>query len=357
MHIGIDVQTTLGEKTGFGFYVSNLTKKLKQFDRHNKYSLFKPDTAEDFSTPQRFIWDQIKFPSLAAKNKVNILHQPCFSAPVFHDGMKVVVTIHDLIAIRFGQDIPFFSRQFFGRWMPFCYRYADEIIAISEHTKKDIIKLLHLPEEKITVIPLAADKIFTPDKNKERIEKIKKKYHIKQKYLLHIGTINPRKNLEFLIDIFAVLVKEEKNMQLVITGKKGWYYEGLFSKVEKLGLENNVIFTGYIADEDKPVLYNGASIFLFPSIYEGFGLPPLEAMACGTPVICSNTSSIPEVVGDGGILLSPTDKLGWVRNVKYLLNNKKIMQRYAKKAIDQAQLFSWDRCANETIKIYEKLCQ
>lgn len=353
MRIGIDIQTTLGEKTGFGFYVSNLVKHLKDIDNSNKYLLFKPETEEDFSAPQRFIWDQVKFPKLAKKNKVDILHQPCFSAPIFHDGMKIVVTIHDLIAIRFGKDIPFYSRQYFGRWMPFSYRYADEIIAVSEYTKKDIIKLLNIPDKKITVIPLAVDDCFKEIHDKEVINAVKNKYHITGNYLLHLGTINPRKNLEFLIEVFSAL--EDNNLKLVITGKKGWYYEGLFDLVKKLGLEDRVIFTGYIDDEDKPALYNGASIFLFPSIYEGFGLPPLEAMACGTPVICSNTSSIPEVVGSAGILISPTDKLCWVREIKKVLEDKQIYNALSKKALIQATKFSWDRCAKQTIQIYEKL--
>lgn len=353
MRIGIDIQTTLGEKTGFGFYVSNLVKHLKKVDNTNQYLLFKPNTEEDFSAPKRFVWDQYKFPQLAKNKQVEILHQPCFSAPVFNKGMKVVVTIHDLIAIRFGKDIPFYSRQYFGRWMPFSYRYADEIIAVSEYTKKDIVKLLKISERKITVIPLAVDTCFKPIHNKNIIASVKQKYHITGKYLLHLGTINPRKNLEFLIEVFADL--KQSDLQLVITGKKGWYYEGLFDLVKKLNLEDKVIFTGYIDDVDKPALYNGASMFLFPSIYEGFGLPPLEAMACGTPVIASNTSSIPEVVGDAGVLISPTDKAGWVRETKKLLSDDEKLRTLSAMSLERANKFSWDRCATQTVKIYEKL--
>lgn len=354
MKIGIDIQTTLGQKTGFGFYVDNLVKHLKKYNHTNIYKLYKPTSPKDFNAPQRFWWDQFVFPNMVKTDQVDILHQPCFSAPVFYKG-KIVVTIHDLIAIKFGQDIPFYSRQFFGKWMPFSYRYADRIIAISEHTKKDIIKILKIPKEKIRVIYEAADEAckYIPDKLK--IEKTKTKYDIYGDYLIHIGTINPRKNLEFLIKVFSKVVKTYPKIKLVITGKKGWYYEGLFKLVKKLGLQNKVVFTGYIEDEEKPILYTGAKIFLFPSLYEGFGLPILESMACRTPVISSNTSSLPELVGDAGILLDPKDKIKWVKTIKKILSNQLFSQKLIEASIYQLKKFSWDRCAKETIKVYQNL--
>lgn len=354
MKIGIDIQTTLGQKTGFGFYVENLVRHLKKYNHTNQYKLYKPDSSVDFNAPKRFRWDQFVFPNMAKKDHVDILHQPCFSAPVWYRG-KIVVTIHDLIAIKFGQDIPFYSRQFFGKWMPFSYRYADRIIAISEHTKKDIINILKIPEEKITVIYEAADEACKFVTDKKIINRVKEKYNITGDYLIHIGTINPRKNLEFLIKVFSQVVKTHPDMKLVITGKKGWYYEGLFELVEKLDLAKSVVFTGYIEDEEKPALYTGAKIFLFPSIYEGFGLPILESMACRTPVISSNTSSLPELMGDAGILLDPKDKTGWVNEINRLLSNETLRQKFIDKSSHQLGKFSWDKCAKETIKVYKDL--
>lgn len=355
MRIGIDVQTTLGQKTGFGFYVKNLTENLKKIDKKNEYILIKPDSEKDLSTPQRFIWDQFKVPSIAKKNKVNVLHQPCFSAPIFHSKMKVIVTIHDLIAIRFGQDIPFFSRQYFGKWMPYSYRFADKIICDSEHTKKDVVKILQFPASEIDVVPLAVSDDFRIIKDQEKILEIKKKYHTGNKYFLHVGTLNPRKNLLFLIKTFSRIVKDFPEYSLVITGKKGWYYEGLFKAVEELKLADRVIFSGYVSDEDSPTLYNGATLFLFPSLYEGFGLPPLEAMSCGIPVISSNTSSLPEVIGKGGITLNPTDELSWVREIKSLLKDKNRYEKLTTRAIDQSKQFSWVKTAQKTLEIYQKL--
>lgn len=355
MKIGIDVQTTLGEKTGFGFYVESLVKNIKKIDHKNKYILIRPKSENDLSATKRFIWDQFQVPRLAKKSQVEILHQPCFSAPIFHNHMKVVVTIHDVIAMLFGKDIPFFSRQYFGRWMPFSYQFVNRIICDSKHSKKDIIKFLKIPEEKITVTYLAADESLSIDRNNKRISEVKKKYKISGKYILNLSTINPRKNNKFLIKVFSNIAKAFKDYKLVITGKMGWYYDDLFKQVERLGLEKRVIFTGYINNKDKNALYNGAEIFTFPSIYEGFGFTVLEAMTCGIPVISSNASSLPEVVGDGGILLSPSDELSWTRHIKEILTNKVLRRRLVQKGLKQSAKFSWERTARETIAVYEDL--
>jgi len=354
MKIGIDVQTTLGQKTGFGFYVNNLVKNLKKIDKKNKYSFFKPDTTRDLSAPKRFIWDQFEIVKKAMREKVDILHQPTFSAPILYN-KKVIVTCHDLIALLYGKDIPFWSRQFFGRWMPFSYKKATKIICISENTKKDLIKLLKIKPEKIKVIHLAAADEFRPISDTKKIEEVKKKYKINGKYFLHIGTLNPRKNLEFLIKVFNEIIKSFSEYKLVITGKKGWYFEGLFNLVKDLKLSDKVVFTGYIEDQDAPYLYNGSELFLFPSFYEGFGLPPLEAMSCGIPVISSNTSSMPEVVADAGILLSPTDQDAWVKSAFAILNNSDLREILSKKGLEQAKNFSWKKCAQETLKVYEEV--
>lgn len=354
MKIGIDIQTTLGQKTGFGFYVKNLVSQLEKIDKKNKYILIKPQSETDLSAPQRLYWDQFQVPKRAQQEQVDILHQPCFSVPIFYPG-KVVVTVHDLIARLFGKDIPFFSRQVFSKWMPFSYRRADKIIANSQHTKNDIIKILKIPQEKIKVIYLAAGEEFKKINDQNKIKKVLKKYKTGDKYLLHLGTLNPRKNLEFLIRVFAGVVRDFPQYNLVISGKEGWYFEGLFELAKKLGLEKKVIFTGYIDDCDKPYLINAATIFTFPSLYEGFGLPLLEAMACGVPVISSNTSSLPEVVGKAGILIKPNDEKNWIKNIKLLLSDSKLRQKYSDLGFEQAKKFSWRETARQTLKVYEEV--
>lgn len=352
--IGIDIQTTLGQKTGFGFYVSNLTKALKKVDKKNKYVFLKPETEKDFSAPQRFWWDQNVLPKLATEAKVDLLHQPAFSAPIRFSG-KIVITVHDVIAVLFGQDIPFYSRQYFARWMPFTYRFADKIICVSEHTKKDLIQQIKINEEKMVVIPEAAGDQFKPVADKKKIDKILDKYYISGRFILHMGTLNPRKNLEFLIKVFNRVHKLMPDVKLVIAGKKGWHYENLFDTVRHLGLEKFVIFTGYIDDDEAPYLYSAADVYTFPSIYEGFGLPPLEAMSCGTPVVASNTSSIPEVVGDAGILLNPTDVESWVKALLRLLRDDNERKEMSAKSLARAKQFSWTKTARKTVEVYEEI--
>jgi len=356
MRIAIDIQTTAGQKTGFGFYVENLVSNLKKYDPKNEYILLKPKDIADLSTPRRFVWDQFQMPRLAKKAKVDLLHQPCFSTPVFYSGKKVV-TCHDLIAVFFPRNLPLASRLFFSKWMPYSYRKADMIIADSVNTKKDLMGILKIPEDKIEVVYLAVSEKFHPNHEKKDIEKALRRYKITQPYLLHVGTLEPRKNLEFLVKVFSKVVSSNPNFHLVITGKKGWYYKGLFNLVQKLNLDQKVIFTGYVQDEDLPYLYAGARAFVFPSLYEGFGLPPLEAMACGCPVVSSDTSSMPEVIGEGGILLPLNDASLWIKAIGEILSKENIASFYRQKGLQQARKFSWQKTALKTISIYEKIYQ
>ncbi len=354
MRIAIDTQTTLGQKSGFGFYVKNLVEALAKVDHQNKYFLISPQTEKDFSTPQRLLWDQMTFPNRARKAKVDLLHQPCFSAPLLYPG-KVVVTCHDLISVFFPENLPLASRLFYSQWEPFSYRKASKIIAISEHTKKDLMAFLKIPEEKIRVIRLAASSDFRPVKSPKILKKVQKKYRTGADYILDVGTLEPRKNLPFLVRAYALAVREGVDVKLVITGKKGWYFEGLFKLVDDLNLKDRVIFSGYVAEKDLPALYSGARAFVFPSLYEGFGLPPLEAMACGTPVISSSTSSMPEVIGKAGILISPKDERVWARNILKILHDKALGRTLSQMGLRQAKKFSWEETARQTIDVYQEV--
>ena len=355
MKIAIDMQTTVFEKTGIGFYTAGLVKALKDTDHQNEYVHLLPDQSDhDFNSVERFRWDQFNVPMMAKKAKVDLLHQPGFSAPVFFN-KPVVVTVHDLIALGFGKEIPLGSRLYFGRWMPFSYRFASHIIADSYHTKKDLLKYLHMDPEKITVVHLAADSTFKQLPENE-LTGVRKKFGLEGPFVLHLATINPRKNLEFLVRAFArVRTKLDVPTKLVITGKKGWYYDKLFQLVDDLKLGDSVVFTGYVTDEEKVALYNAATVMAFPSLYEGFGFPPLEAMQCGTPVVSSNTSSLPEVVGDAGILLPPTDEVAWADALGRLLSNPRERAAMTEKGLAQAKKFSWERTAKETMAVYERV--
>jgi len=357
MKVAINTQTAIGNKSGFGSYVSNLIRYVPQVSDVEYVSIENLEYKKDLNTPQRLFWDQIGFLQKMSQHKgIDLIHQPSFSAPIFTT-KKTVVTIHDIIPVIFPENLAPASRFFFSKVMPFSYRFADHYLTDSQHSKNDIMERLHIPDEKITVTHLAASeeyRVLNSKADKEKIEGIKKKYNIPEDYFLHIGTIEPRKNISMLVEAFYEgVVKNKLPYCLVIVGKKGWWYENLFARVQELGLEKKVIFTGYTDLEEMPYLCSGATAFTFPSLYEGFGLPPLEAMQCGAPVICSNASSLPEVVGEAGILLSPTDQAAWSKALHDVATDEKQRQKMSLASVEQAKKFSWQKCSELTVKVYE----
>jgi len=350
--IAIDVQTTKAAKTGLGFYVANLTRELPRVAPEYNFQFIAPDRLGDLNMPRRLYWDQVGFPWQA--RGAELIHQPAFSTPLMTGRSKVVVTVHDLISLIY-RDLPFWPTQYFCRWMPFTHRFADHMIADSEATKRDIIRFLGLPEEKITVVHLASDPNFKPVTDRAKIASVMKTYHIPGPYIVHIGTLNPRKNLEFLVRVFGRIAAKFPDVSLVISGNKGWYYERIVVQAEKLGLANRVILTGYVAEADAPVLLGGAEAMTFPSLYEGFGLPPLEAMASSVPVISSNASSLPEVIGDAGLLVSPTDEEGWASALTDVLQQSDLRAKLVERGLRQAKKFSWEKTARETVAVYQKV--
>jgi glycosyltransferase involved in cell wall biosynthesis len=248
------------------------------------------------------------------------------------------------------------SRLYFSKWMPLTYNRAQKIIAISENTKRDIMSLLKIPEEKIVVIHSAVGDEFKPIHDRQRLSDVKKKYKTGEHFILDVGTLEPRKNLPFLVKAYHLALKSGQiNHNLVLTGKKGWYYEGLFDLIKELKLENKVILPGYVADEDLPALYNAADLFCFPSLYEGFGFPPLEALNCGTPVIAADNSSIPEVVDSAGILLPIDSEKIWAENIIKVLGSASLQKELREKGLVQAKKFSWGKTARETVEVYKEV--
>lgn len=358
--IAVDIQLARTQKTGIGFYVDCLMRALPQSASHHEYLLLEPrrdpsgHNPRDLSAPQRLLWEQYELPARARHLGAQLIH-PAFSATRFPRGAKTVVTAHDIIALLMPHDFSYWSRQFFGRWVPLSYRWADHILADSEATKHDLIRHLGIPAEKITTVYLAADERYRPIKNRTLIERVKKQFNIPGEYLLHIGTLSPRKNLDLLIEIFPKIAANHQELSLVLAGHKNWYYETLRKKARDMGVEQRVIFTGYLAEEDKPALLAGALVAPFPSLYEGFGLPPLEAMAMGIPVVASNASSIPEVVGKAGILVDPTDPAAWYQAIDRVVRDKQLRTRLTKLGDQRAKEFTWQKTAQQTVAVYDRV--
>lgn len=236
---------------------------------------------------------------------------------------------------------------------------TDLIVTISEFSKKEIIKYLNVSEEKIAVVPCAVDSsIYNQQIDYSELKNVKKKFGISKEYFFYLGTLEPRKNIERLIEAYAMLIKRndaDKTPLLVLAGKNGWNYEEIYSKVKALGLESYVIFTGYIDASEAVILLKGAYTFVFPSIYEGFGLPPLEAMACGVPVITSNVTSLPEVVGDAGYLVDPFSINEICDAMIQITNDENERERLKAKGIERAKYFTWERSARLLQEAYKKI--
>ncbi|MFS0555802.1 glycosyltransferase family 4 protein [Brevibacillus sp. 179-C9.3 HS] len=288
-----------------------------------------------------------------SKEKIDLFHGTNFTI-LPTTKAKSVVTVHDLAYMIYPETTSEKIYNHHMKWVPYSVNEANRVIADSSQTKQDIMKLLHVPEEKIDVVYLAADPMFKPMSPLE-CEYVRERYVLPGKYVLYVGTIEPRKNLMTLIRAFDKMKKrghiEEK---LVIVGAKGWKFSPIFELMKECQLENDVIFLGYVNDEDLVSIYNGATSLVLPSVYEGFGLPLLEAMQCGIPVLGSNVSSIPEVIGDAGILVEPMDIDSWVDSIENVVSDKQLHQRLVSKSLERAAQFSWNKVAEQTIEVYNK---
>jgi glycosyltransferase involved in cell wall biosynthesis len=272
-------------------------------------------------------------------------------------GCKIVGTIHDLTTIIY----PEFHKRTVIRHHDKIFNYfkkkASLVIAVSENTKIDVMKYLHIPEKKIRVIYHGVGDEF---RKIEEIKILKSRLRgigIDYPYILYLGTLEPRKNVERLIEAFIQLKKGKQiNEKLVISGMQGWDYQSILDKVASSGIEREIIFTGFVPSESLPFLYNGASAFVYPSFYEGFGLPVLEAMACGVPVVTSNVSSLPEVAGDAAMLINPYSVDELANGINRILSDEDLRNGCIAKGIERAKSFTWERCALETLKAFNEVC-
>ena len=354
MRIGIDAQSASGKSTGIGAYTRNLIDHIEKTGEAS-FSCF-DSGKEDLNTIERVSWENIGLFLKAKNSDIDLLHVPGFAGPMFKGSIKTVTTVHDLIGIIYPENLGIISRVYWQKWLPTCVKNSDFIIADSQNTKQDIIKLLNIPAEKIQVILLAVEDKFKPCQDVSFLDSLRTKYKLPDKFILNVGTIEPRKNIAGLIDAFNEYVKfHDGEMDLVLVGKKDWGYEQVKAKVDKLDLASRVVFTDYVEAQDLPGLYNLAEVFVYPSFYEGFGLPVLEALSSGCPVISSNVSSIPEIVGESGILLDPEDVNGLA--ISFGKFDKKIFLRsdFSEKGIERSKKFSWKRTAEETLEVYRRV--
>lgn len=269
---------------------------------------------------------------------------------------KKIVMVYDMAYKVYPETVHIKTRKQLELHLEKSCKRADLIVTTSEFSRKEILKYLRIDSDKVVVMPCGVDlELYHPDYPQEKIRECREKYQIQKEYFLYLGTLEPRKNLINLIKAYEMLKKRENGEipQLVLAGGKGWYYEGIFKTVEECGLQNDVIFTGYVPEKEVPLLMNGAMAFVFPSLYEGFGMPPLEAMACGTPVIVSNTASLPEVVGDTGILVDEKNIADISRSMETLSHDKILRRTLREKGLLHVKHFTWEMSGKTIEKFIE----
>jgi len=348
MRIGIDCSPVLYRKTGVGNYVHNLLLNLAKIDTKNSYVLFSQSLRHlesgkivryDFAHKKTvavrvpkplldFCWYKLRFPSIKLlTGKVDIFHGN-FYLPLVRNG-KGIITIHDMSFIA-------------------C------IIAVSQFTKAEILRYISVPEGKIDVIYEGVNMVKQGPSVQS--DDILKKRGVTKDYILFVGTIEPRKNLEKLVRAFKLLIESRGDKyELVIVGKLGWKYDAFLQSLKTLGIQDKIKFLGYVPDTDLPIIYKHASVFVYPSVYEGFGLPVLEAMAYGTPVITSNVSSLPEVAGDAALLVNPYDEGQIAEGMDKVLSDPELRRQLIRRGREQVKKFSWMETASRTLELYEQV--
>ncbi len=378
MHVGINAHllafTPDYRQAGLSRYIYEIVTRLPRCAARSGFTAFTGNTpvSKEFTAskppnlritrsrfpteraPVRIAWEQAILPFASSRANLDLLHCPVNVRP-FVSTCPVVITVHDLIFLRYPEAFHPAKRAYLKYMTGWSARHAAHVIAVSEQTRSDVIELLRVRPERVTTVHNGVGSQFVPQSEEQRVAFARDK-GLTRRTVLYVGTLEPRKNITMLLEAFSKLASDPDydDTCLVIGGSKGWYYDEVFATAERLGLmaSGRVRFLGRVPDEELPLWYNVANVFVFPSMYEGFGLPPLEAMACGTPVITSDTSSLPEVVGDAGIMLPPDEPAAWTAAMHTVLDNPAIADELGAKALERSKQFSWDRAARETLAVY-----
>lgn len=374
MKIALDVRPFLKKESGVGIYLKNLIWSLSNIDNENSYYLFSSSLKDrfkkekipsssnfhlfDFPFPVfllNFFWNRLNFPTIDSFffRKMDIVHSP-YPLLIPTSG-KCIITVHDLFFFKNPEKTVREMKRDYPEKIAESIEKADGIICPSQFTKSEILKLFNCKEEKIRVIPHGIDEIFKKEPEKFQVENVKVKYSLPSNFILFVGNIEPRKNLETLIDAFIILRKKIPEIKLVFVGEKILGFEKIRNKIEKSGLEESIIFTGYVENYELSVIYRLSSVFVLPSLEEGFGLPILEAMASSVPVVASKSSSISEVAGDCALYFSPASSSELAEKIEAILENERLRMELKEKGRERVEAFSWNKCAEMTLEFYREI--
>ncbi|MDA8212327.1 MAG: glycosyltransferase family 1 protein [Clostridia bacterium] len=371
MKVGIDARAAIWYRgTGIGTYTYQLIRSLYELKAPGlEYRYFWPgDEYKDLDIRNDSVfnsiekskdkfWEEVHIPARLCDENIDIYHVPQngIGLPVSKQ-CPVVVTIHDLIPYVYPETVGRGYLKVFLAQMPEIVEKADKIITVSKCSKRDIERILNVPAEKIAITYEAPEPIYKPMDRSISKKLAAEKYGLHKDYILYIGGFSPRKNVKGLISAFKDILPDlKRDVQLALVGKQAREFNELLVLIDALGIEDKVIWTGFAEVEDLPYLYSGAEVFVYPSVYEGFGLPPLEAMACGTPTITTTTSSIPEVVGRSALLVNPFDASQLAEALYKVLTDENLRQGLSEKGLKRAGRFTWRKTAEGTLEIYREL--
>ncbi|HDY67922.1 MAG TPA: glycosyltransferase family 1 protein [Candidatus Scalindua sp.] len=374
MRVAINCQLLSMHRSGVGRYIRDIANALARIDSDNEYVLFTNSRVKNGILPveknfrmkltrflihsagSRIIWEQLFLPLNLRQERVDVVHFPGQSYPLLPFRCASVITVHDLTYDVYPETYTLSKRIYKNTVMHMAIARADKIIVDAKITKEDILHRYDIAEGKIVVINCGLNDIFKQIKDSKSLENTREKFGLPQHFILHVGTLSPGKNLVSLLNAYAILKRKKNSLhKLVVVGPTGWLYDSIFERVSHLRLKDDVIFLGYVEDVDLVHIYNLADIFVLVSLYEGFGFPPLEAMACGTPVITSNAGSLPEVVGEAALMVNPLDVEGLAKVVEKSLMDSALRDELIEKGFARTKLFSWEETARKTLAVYKEI--
>jgi len=367
MKVAIDAQALGTQGGGDETYIRNVIRGLATVDPTGDYTLYLARPLPNLNIPgtehmsrvvvphKLFRRTPISIPLRAARDHIDVIHAQ-YAGPPFAT-VPFVVSIHDISYERYPQWFTRADLLHMRAFVSWTSRRAAAVLTLSEYSKSDIVRRYCVPPERVVVVPCAADPVFRPlPYDAERLMKVRKRYGTEERFILCVGNLQPRKNLVTLIRAYVRLRQAGATRhKLVLVGRKGWLYDDIFAAARDSGYADELVFTDYVPDEDLTALYNTADLFVYPSLFEGFGIPPLEAMACGTPVITSNTSALPEVVGDAAIMVDPLDVDALARAMQNVLDDSELSARLSESGLRRASMFSWEDSARTILGVYRRV--
>lgn len=371
MRIGIDATALPKKPAGAGNYIIQLIRALVEIEREYEFIIFAQHSGHplinlsdheniawrlfpDRKPGSRLLWEQVVFPKHVRDAGIDLLHSLHYTQPL-NLSCHTAVTFHDMTFFLYPQVHTRIRRMYFPLAIRASAKRADALIAVSESTRQDAIQILDIPPQRITTTQLGHDPAFKPIRDDLIRREVREKYKLPERFILYVGTVEPRKNLPLLIRAYQRLVAAGSDYELVVVGRHGWMYGEVYNQIEASNLQERIHLAGYVDQADLPVVYNLASLFVYPTLYEGFGLPALEALACGVPVITTDTSSLPEIVAEAGVLIPLDDEQALFEAMKSVLKDRKLRQDMIQKGLIQAKKFTWKRTAQKTLQVYRRV--